>query len=279
VALTYSGAWAPPQNRVTTVGEHPYEVSYLEDAQPAGYEGDITADLVDIGEETDPDKGGDVLSKVVLIAPQDITADPADPPTQEQFGTLMAGLKAKGAALVLSYDYIENTAGVPALFLLWPEDVEGLRERMAAGQKQVHVVGKPATPTQYALLDSVGSALPDGQAWHFRRASLARVNSVYRNPARAGRHIVGQTLFFRDPVTGLSGATDQRLVVPQTRVEYFTPGVPWIANTGAGLNADWTYEASEQTTWTTYRTGRRTTSAWGTAPGDLGPRTAHPTCR
>lgn len=264
VTFSYSGAWAPPQNRVTTSGEHPYEVGDVEDPDPAGYRGNVTGELVDIGEETDPDGIGDVRGKVVLVAP-DVTAEPVDPPTQEQFDTLLAGLKAKGAALVLSYDYIGTTGVVPVLHLFRPEDIQGLRERLVAGQQRVHVVGRPATPTQYALFDAVGSALPGGQAWHFERASLARVDAVYRNPA-GGRHIDSEGLVFTDPVTGLSGVAEQRFVFPQTRVEYFTPGVSWSAVTDVGLNADWTYGATEVTTSATYRAGRRTTSAWGTAP-------------
>ncbi|CAM5293067.1 MULTISPECIES: S8 family serine peptidase [Streptomyces] len=272
-ALSYGGAWVPPQNRVTTVGEHPFEVSYVEDPQSAGYEGDITADLVDIGEETDPDQVGDVRGKVVLVAPEHYAPDPVGTPSQEQFATLVTGLKAKGAALVLTYDYIARLTEVPILQLLRYEDVEGLRERLAAGARQVHVVGTPATRTQYNLFGSVGLDLPEGHAWHFRRAALARTKAVYRNPA-GGRHVIVQGLFYHDPVSGLWGRTEQRLAVPQTRVEYFTPGVSWAVDAGAGLNADWTYGASERTAWTTYRTDRRTSAAWSTAP--FAPRLPNP---
>ncbi|MGV9914531.1 S8 family serine peptidase [Streptomyces tendae] len=264
-ALTYSAAWARPQNRVTTLGDDPFEVGDVEDLQPAGYEGDVTSELVDIGEQTDPDQIGDVKGKVVLLAPLDLSAGSADPPTQEALTALLAGLKAKGAALVLTYEYVADTAGLPALFLLRPEDVEGLRERAAAGQKQVHVVGQPVSPRLYALYGSVDTDLPHGQAWHFERDALVRTKAVYRNP-RGERRLTGQTFFFRDAALGFDHATEQRLLVPQTREEYYTPGVAWSVATPVDLTADGSYFVEESSPYTVYGTGRTPVGVWGTAP-------------
>jgi len=41
------------------------------------------------------------------------------------------------------------------------------------------------------------------------------------------RRLDDQLFGFTDPTTGLSGATDRELVFPQTRIEYYTPGVTW----------------------------------------------------
>jgi hypothetical protein len=41
------------------------------------------------------------------------------------------------------------------------------------------------------------------------------------------RRLDDQLFGFTDPVTGLSGATDHEFVFPQTRTEYYTPGVTW----------------------------------------------------
>ncbi|WP_225809820.1 S8 family serine peptidase [Streptomyces spinosus] len=262
--FSYSAAWAPPHNRVTTVGEDPYEVGDVEDPRPEGYEGDVTARLADIGEETDPDRIGDVGGKVVLIAP-DVRGEPVDPPTAEQFAPLVKALRDRGAALVLTYDYLGDTGALPVLYLIRPEDVQGLRDRAAAGQDRVHVRGRPVTPTSYALYDSVGTALPHGQAWHFDRAALARVDALYRNPA-GGRHVSSQALTFTDTTTGLTDTALSAPTFPQRRVEYFTPGVLWGAETSVGLTADWTSGTSEVTAPTRYLAGQRGSTAWGTAP-------------
>ncbi|GGM22415.1 peptidase [Streptomyces fumigatiscleroticus] len=264
MTFSYSAAWAPPHNRVTTVGADPYEVGDVEDPRPEGYEGDVTAQLVDIGEETDPDRIGDVSGKIVLVAP-DVRGEPVDPPTQEQFAPLVKALKDKGAALVLTYDELGDTGALPVLYLIRPEDIQGLRDRAAAGQDTVHVEGRPVSPTSYALYDSVGTALPHGQSWHFDRAALAREDAVYRNPA-GGRHVSSQALTFTDPATGLTNTVFSAPTFPQKRVEYFTPGVLWSAETAVGLNTDWTYGTSEVTAPTRYRAGQRTSTAWGTAP-------------
>jgi hypothetical protein len=88
---------------VTTTGPHPSEVGDVTDTSPGSFEGDVTGELVDLGERTDPAAIGDVAGKVVLLAP-DVTAAPTqDPPSQDDLTALMAALKAHGAQLVLSY--------------------------------------------------------------------------------------------------------------------------------------------------------------------------------
>ncbi|WP_329375065.1 hypothetical protein [Streptomyces sp. NBC_01483] len=149
-----------------------------------------------------------------------------------------------------------------------PGDIQGLRDSAAAG-KRVHVVGKPASPTQYSVFNAVGSRLPHGQAWHFSKARMARVDTMYRNPA-GDRHLDTEILLSHDPVTGLSNVVEQGFVFPQPRVKYFTPGVSWTEVTDEGVNADWTYTTTEVSSATTYRAGQRTTSVWGSAP--FGPR-------
>ncbi|SOF02265.1 Subtilase family protein [Streptomyces sp. OV198] len=267
VTLSYSASWAPPQNRVTTLGSHPFEVGDVQDPQTAGYKGDVTGQLKDIGKETDPDRIGDVSGKVILIAP-DFTDDPAEPPTQDQYRTLVAELKARGAKLVLSDGTVRFTDILPVLYVLWPEDIQGLRDSAAAG-KRVHVVGKPASPTQYAIFNAVGAGLPHGQAWHFDKARMAREDTTYRSAA-GGRLRGAEILLSHDPVTGLSNAMEQGFVFPQSRVKYFTPGVSWMEFTDEGVNADGTYTTSEVSSATTYRARQRTRSAWSSAP--FGPR-------
>lgn len=276
VTYSYSAAWAPPQNRVTTLGAHPYEVGDVTDPDPAGYRGDVTAQLVDIHEQTDPDQVGDVSGKVVLIAPDDLMAGPVDPPTQEQWAALIAGLKAKGAKLVLAHDYWEDTGALPVLRLLRPEDIQGLRDRLDEGETRVHVVGRPASPRMYGLFDAVGSGLPSGQAWHFGRAQLARVNSTYRNPA-GGQNVNHPILLVDDPSTGLSAVMEQSLLQPQTRVEYFTPGVSWIRLMDQGVNRDGSLTAAEATAPATFRQGQVTSTVWGSAP--FAPRLPYPLFR
>ncbi|MDX2815704.1 S8 family serine peptidase [Streptomyces sp. PA03-5A] len=274
VTYSYSAAWAPPQNRVTTSGADPYEVRYARSFDSAGYQGDVTAQLVDIHEQTDPDQVGDVSGKVVLIAPDDLYTDPADPPTQAQWAALLAGLKAKGARLVVTYDYFEEPVALPALHLIRPEDIQGLRARLADGSTQVHVVGRPASPSLYGLFDAVGSGLPSGQAWHFEKSRLARVNSTYRNPAVGTRHVNDQIMEFTDPATGLSGSVEQSLVQPQTRVEYFTPEVSWTRMMDQGVTKDWSLTAPEMTAPATFHQGQIASTAWGTAP--FAPRLPYP---
>lgn len=272
VTYSYSAAWAPPQNRVTILGADPYEAKDVSDPNPGGYKGDVTGELVDIGRQTDADLIGDVSGKVILIAP-DLTIDPADPPSQEQLTELLEGLKAKGARLVLSYDYIEATNVLPVLNLFRPQDIQGLRDRLAAGATQVHVVGRPASPRLYALFNAVGSRLPSGQAWHFEKDRLARVNGTYRSPA-GGRHLSNQLLLYTDPVTGLSGAADRWLVQPQTRTEYFTPDVAWTRISDQRVNRDGTVLSSVITAPTTYHLETPSATTWGSAP--FGPRLPRP---
>ncbi|MFB7493435.1 S8 family serine peptidase [Streptomyces sp. NPDC056161] len=269
VTLSYGATWAPPQNRVVSVGDDPFEATFVDDPQAEGYAGDVTAEVADIGEETDPDRVGDVAGRIVLIAPDDVS-DPAEPPTQEQFTALLTALKAKGARLVLSYDYLADTSTLPVLNLFAPKDIQRLRDRLTAGQTQVHVVGRPASPTMYALFGAVGSKLPDGQSWHFARAALARLDATYRTPAGDGRRALSQVLTFSDPLTGASGGIEPRVLLPQTRVEYFSPEVSWSPQLLEGLNPDWRYLTTESTAPVTYRAGRRTAGVWGAAP--FGPR-------
>jgi subtilisin family serine protease len=276
VDYAYAGAWARPQNRITTVGADPYEVGDVVDPQRAGFTGDITAGLVDIGEQTDPALVGDVSGKVVLIAP-DLDADPVDPPTQDQLAALVKGLKAKGARLVVSYDYIDpagaGAGALPVLLVYRPEDIKGLRGRLAAGQRTVHVVGQPASPALYALYSAVGSKLPSGQAWHFTKARLARVDATYHDAA-GSPYINDEILSFHDPATGLSGAVEHWFAEPQTRVEYLTPEVAWSQFTDQETGPGWDVSGSELTVPTTYHLGQRATATWGGAP--LAPRLPRP---
>jgi hypothetical protein len=220
--------------------------------------------VVDLGERTDPAAIGDVAGKVVLLAPDVTTAPTQDPPSQDDLTAPITALKAHGAQLVLSYDYIEDTGALPVLQLFSATDIEGLRDRIAAGDDQVHVVGRPAAPSLHLLFDAVSTAQPNGHAWHFDPADLARVDSLYREPAGA-RPLDDQLFGFTDPTTGLSGATDHELVFPQTRTEYYTPGVTWSAS-DIGISDDWTHLTSQTTAPLARDAGTRGTSTWGSAP-------------
>ncbi|MEV7077918.1 S8 family peptidase [Streptomyces sp. NPDC093516] len=264
VSFSYSAGWAPPHNQVTTVGKNPFEVGDVQDPLPSGYEGDVTTRLVDIGEETDPARIGDVKDKVVLVAP-DVTAEPTEPPTPEQFKAVVDALKAKGAALVLSYDNLGDTGALPVLYLIRAEDIQGLRDRVSAGQDEVHVVGRPVSPTAYGLYDSVGAALPDGKIWHFDRTAMARVDATYRN-ATGQRHITTESLILTDPETGITQSVDTYPMLPQTRAEYFTPGVLWHAELYQGVNRDWSNGVTEVSAVKRYTAGQHTTDQWNAGP-------------
>jgi hypothetical protein len=250
---------------VTTTGPHPYEVGDVTDTSPGGFEGDVTGELVDLGERTDPASIGDVAGKVVLLASDVTTAPTQDSLSQDDLTALMAALKARGAQLVLSYDYNEDTGILPVLELFSATDIQDLRDRIAAGEDQVHVVGRPAAPSLHLLFDAVNTALPNGHRWHFDPAHLARVDSVYREPAGA-RRLDDQLFGFTDPTTGLSGATDHELVLPQTRTEYYTPGVTWSAYTDIGISDDWTHLTFQTTAPLAREAGTHGTSTWGSAP-------------
>ncbi|SDM78402.1 hypothetical protein [Actinacidiphila guanduensis] len=177
----------------------------------------------------------------------------------------MTALKAHGVQLVLSYDYIEDTGVLPVFQLFSATGNQGLRDRITAGDDQVHVVGRPAAPSLYLLFDAVNTALPNGHTWHFDPAHLARVDSVYREPAGV-RRLDDQLFGSTAPVTGLSGSTDHELVFPQTRTEYYTPGVTWSAYTDIGISDDWTHLTSQTMAPLARDAGTRGTSTWGSAP-------------
>jgi hypothetical protein len=264
VSYTYDGAWGRPQDVLTMSG---LELDHAIDNSAAGWRFDVTGQLVDIGEPTDASAIGDVAGKVVLISPDVRTVPTADPPGQDQFTALLTALKAKGAKLVISYDFIENQTVLPMVQLFNPNDIQALRGRLAAGVDQLHAIGQPYSPYVYALHNTLTGALPNGQAWHFDRSTLATVDATFRKPS-PGAHFNDQFFGYSDPDTGTSGSFDRPYVQPQDLVEYFTPGVAWSEFTGDDLDANSSF--SEQTIFTTYQAGQHTTSRWGSAP--FGPR-------
>ncbi|HVV23140.1 MAG TPA: S8 family peptidase [Pseudonocardiaceae bacterium] len=261
VTYSYAGAWGRPQDVITMSG---LEIDTALDQSDGGWQGDVTGPLVDIGEQTDPTRIGDVTGAVILIAPDVTTFPSTDPPTQDQMSPLLTALKAKGAKAVLSYDYVADLSILPTLQLFDPNDIQSLRDRLAAGVTQVHVLGQAYTPYVYALENAVTGALPDGQAWHFAKADLAEVDTTYRS-AIPGAHFDDQFFLYADP-DGQAGAFDKTFVLPQTRTEYYSPGIQWSQFTDVNMVPDGSVYAAEQTAFRTFQAGRHTTSAWASAP-------------
>jgi subtilisin family serine protease len=266
LTLTYTGAWGRPQDLITLGGK---EVDNVVDNSDAGWQGDVTGRLVDIGEQTDPGQIGDVSGAAVLIAPDVTTVPEGSGPTEDQFDTLLTALKAKGAKVILSYDYIQDLNILPVLQLFNPNDIQNLRDQLAQGSNQVHVLGRAYSPYLYALYDSVPAGVPHGKAWHFHVSALAEVDANYRSPNHSP-HADDQIFVVTDAKTGLAVEFDKEFMLPQTRTEYYTPGPSWLAFTETGLTTDWADLTPEQTVPVAYSLGRHTTSDWGSGP--IGPR-------
>lgn len=269
VRYAYLAAWTRPSYSVDVPGSPPFhaDASIICNIQ-AGWQGDITAPVVDIHEDVDPGHLPDVKGKIVLESPDFVDGQQVGtPPSDDELTTLAHALHDRGAQLVIAYDYFATTDVIPVLQMFNPNDIAEMRAALASGTGEAHVVGRPSSPYVYNLYRTTTDALPDGFTWHVHTADLARVNQTMREPLSAP-HFSDDIVQMTDPQTGVSGGTDVMAVLPLRRVQYYTPGVEWGTITGVGNSGDPNMgePADEIRPLTSFRVGQPVNEAWGTAP-------------
>ena len=133
-----------------------------------------------------------------------------------------------------------------------------------------------ASPYVYTLLSGTSGAVPSNPDYAVRRADLAKVLTRYDAQGAEGAATEGAFAHLGSFVGGFNAwSYSVPVALPATRIEYFTPGLTWVAGLAYGK------DSSDLTTWeemfaeATYPRSGLFQQAWNSAPyGPAFPGTA-----
>ena len=274
--FTTAGYWVYPLARTKVDGAGGFEFRDPIAPWDMGFEGKLTARLVDVGEaDTESiNKAGDVKGAIAVLAPKDWSA-PNYPPGQQLLDGI-ALLKEKGARAVLSFfnpTYEAPRGVVPALptaLIFDQAEMQQTQALMRQRAVEVTLDARSHTPVAYFLAEQVNGVVPTGHDFRFRKDSLGRIERrlVDTMPKDFYRyHFASWTL------NGVSAGAEVEARWPQRRTDLVSPGVSFSMLGVAGFSeaGDFGYETTIPVT---VKAGTRLTSRVFGAP--FGPELTRP---
>jgi subtilisin family serine protease len=231
--------FTPPHVTAGVTGDGGFELDSATATWPLGFEGRLTARLVDIGLGA-PDPAVDLTGAIVLVAPPDWDNAPWD---GEQVLRAIEAAKARGAKAALSYIGPRAAPALPTVSVFDAGEIDAVRELMRQRPVEVSLLSRAGSPTAYFVADRVTGAVPSGHEFRYRRDGLGSIERQLVDTRTPGTYRFHYGIW---TLGGLTALAEVETIWPQRRIDYASPGA--ALSMAAAVGFDGTVDFGFETT-------------------------------
>ncbi|WP_255421138.1 MULTISPECIES: S8 family serine peptidase [Micromonospora] len=256
--LTFFGAGSFQQDWITardTATGKPIDVT-IRPYYFAGWYGDVTGEVVDVGDAADLG-GVELAGKVVLFEASFAV------PAAERTARYNA-LKAAGAGVIILSGYLQGSQPTDPILSVDPANTKRLRALLAKGPLTLRVTGIRASEYHYLTFHQVDGRVPAGVRWLDRAADLAKVRTTHWTPGYPNDIKALYGWIEHDGLVWVQQHTVTR--TPAAADVYLTPDVPWTTATFHLAGSEGGVVGAQYSAPTVYRAGTTYADEWLKAP-------------